>query len=253
MKNTCSLLLLTLTCLSPLHAKNTPNDLSFQTIDMKENDPQELKNLSEAFGHFIGRNLNNPGFNFDLESVIKGIRNGEKGKPSPMSDEKYEQLLQTYQAKAVMALSDENLRKATDFLAGNKLRGTIIEIEPSMLQYEILTKGKGESVKESSSPTIHYTGKFVDGQVFGSTKDADEPVTISLDQTIPGFKKGIVSMKEGEKRRLYVHPDLGYGTQGPLPPNSLLIFDIEVIKSETKEEQEPEQADASNSFKMPSW
>ena len=44
------------------------------------------------------------------------------------------------------------------------------------------------------------------------------PITIPLDQTIPGFSKGIVGMKEGEKRRLFVHPDLGYGTTGQLPP-----------------------------------
>lgn len=253
MKNTCTLLLMALTCMGPLYGQNTASDLSYQTVDMKKNDPEELKNLSKAFGHFIGRNLKNPGFHFDLESVIKGMRDGAEGKPAPMSDKEYEQLLQTYQAKAIMALSEENLRKATDFLAGNKLKETVIEIEPSKLQYEILTEGTGESVKEGSSPSIHYTGQFIDGQIFGSTKDAGEPVTLSLDQTIPGFKKGIVGMKEGEKRRLYVHPELGYGTQGPLPPNSLLIFDIEVIKNDTNEEKEPEQAESDNTFEMPSW
>ncbi len=57
-------------------------------------------------------------------------------------------------------------------------------------------------------------------------------MTIPLDQTIQGFNLGIAGMKEGEKRRLFVHPELGYGTTGHLPPNSLLIFDIEVVKAD---------------------
>jgi peptidylprolyl isomerase len=226
-----------LVCLSPLCGETSGKPLSAQAVNNQNNDPEEIKKLSKAFGHFIGKNLNNPGFSFDINMVIEGMRNGAAGKPAPMSDQEYEQLLQIYQAKAYLALSDENLRKASDFLAGNKFKKTVVEIEPGKLQYEILQKGTGEVVQENSSPTIHYTGKFIDGQTFGSTEENGEPVTLSLQQTIPGFKKGIVGMKEGEKRRLYVHPDLGYGTQGPLPPNSLLIFDVEVVKSDTAEDE----------------
>jgi len=78
---------------------------------------------------------------------------------------------------------------------------------------------------------INYTGKYIDGTVFGSSETAGGPITVPIDQTIPGFSKGIVGMKEGEKRRLFVHPDMGYGTTGQLPPNSMLIFDIEVVKA----------------------
>lgn len=54
---------------------------------------------------------------------------------------------------------------------------------------------------------------------------------ISLDETIPGFNKGLIGMKEGEKRTLFIHPDYGYGTSGYLPPNSLLTFEVELIKA----------------------
>ncbi len=232
-----SLILATI-CAGTLSAQDSNAQPNMQFVDTQKNDPEELKKLSKAFGHFIGRNLDNPGFSFDIEMVISGIRDGAAGNPPPMTDQEYEQLLQIYQAKAYLALSDENLRKATDFLAGNKLKDNVIEIEPSKLQYEIIKEGSGEVVEENSSPTIHYTGKFIDGQTFGSTEEAGEPVTLSLQQTIPGFKKGLVGMKEGEKRRLYVHPELGYGTQGPLPPNSLLIFEVEVVKANTTDDDE---------------
>lgn len=61
---------------------------------------------------------------------------------------------------------------------------------------------------------------------------------ISLDETIPGFSKGIVGMKEGEKRTLYIHPDLAYGVNGSLPPNSLLTFEIEIVKANNPQDQE---------------
>lgn len=255
MKFTFSHLTLALLCLSPLAAKEEL--IRIDTISMEDN-PEELLNLSEAFGHFIGRNLKNPGVNFDMERVIKGIRNGADGKPSPISDEKYERLLGVYQTKAIIALQEENLKKAVDYLEKNKREVGVLEIEPGKLQYKIITAGQGELVKEESSPLIHYSGQFIDGQSFGSTEQAGSPITLTLSQTIPGFKKGIVGMKEGEKRRLFVHPELAYGTNGPLPPNSLLIFDVQVVKHDQIIEEKDEDIDEleesqEDDFELPNW
>ena len=52
-----------------------------------------------------------------------------------------------------------------------------------------------------------------------------------IKQSIPGFAKGMLGMKEGEKRVLYIHPELAYGLTGQLPPNSLLIFEVEIVKA----------------------
>lgn len=196
---------------------------------------QEMLKLSQAFGHFIGRNLHTPGMDFDLESIIVGMREGVAGKPAPMSDKDYEALLAKVQEKALKALASTNLKAAEVFIVENKSKPNVKEIEPGKLQYLILEEGKGATVAEHNSPLINYSGAFIDGTVFSSSKEAGGPITIPLDQTIPGFSKGIVGMKEGEKRRLFVHPDMGYGISGQLPPNSLLIFDIEVIKADNKD------------------
>jgi peptidylprolyl isomerase len=192
---------------------------------------EDIKKISEAFGHFIGRNLNTPGVNFDVESVITGIRNGVAGKPAPMSDKEYEEKMLLLQKVAFSKLSDINLKAATEFMEKNVKEKGVIVVEPGKLQYMIIEQGNGPAVESNGSPLINYTGKYLDGTVFGSSVDAGGPITIPLDQTIPGFSKGIAGMKEGEKRRLFVHPDLGYGTMSHLPPNSLLIFDIEVLKA----------------------
>ncbi len=201
----------------------------------KKDQQIDMKKLSEAFGHFIGRNLQSPGLSFDLDSIIKGIREGAAGQPAPLSEKEYEEMMTAVQEKAFKEMSSANLKAANEFMDKNKQTAGVVEVVPSKLQYSILKEGTGATVGAHSSPKIHYTGKYQDGTVFGTSEEMGGPITIPLDQTIPGFSKGITGMKEGEKRRLYVHPDLGYGTTGQLPPNELLIFDIEVIKADSDE------------------
>lgn len=190
--------------------------------------------ISEAFGHFIGRNLKSPGADFHLESVIKGIRNGAKGSPAPMSDQDYEVAMTRLQEQAFETIAKENLQAANVFLKKNKGEDGVVELEAGKLQYIVLKKGTGDIVEQSSAPLINYSGKYLDGTLFGSSEETGGPITIPLSQTIPGFSKGMVGMKEGEKRRLFIHPDLGYGTLGNLPPNALLVFDIEIVKANSE-------------------
>lgn len=205
-----------------------------------ENSNLDINKVSQALGNFIGRNLNSPGIHFDLESIIKGIRDGAAGKPSPLSDQEYEKAMTELQQQAVAAVSTKNLDAANAFMKENAHAKGVVEIIPEKLQYTILQEGKDPAVVEHGTPQITYTGKYLDGTVFGSSDAAGGPITVPLDQTIPGFSKGIVGMKEGEKRRLFVHPDVGYGTSGQLLPNSLLIFDIEVIKATSPEKNTAE-------------
>lgn len=210
-------------------------------------DTEDTRGISEAFGHFIGRNLKTTGVNFDVESLVKGIRDGAAGKPAPMSDQEYEEKMTALQERAFKHLSDENLKAANEFLDKNKKENKIVELEPGKLQYVVVQEGKGPVVTDQSTPLIEYTGTYIDGTVFGSSKDTGGPITIPLSQTIPGFSKALVGMKEGEKRKIFVHPDLGYGVSGHLPPNSLLIFDVEVLKannSNSKDNDENKTSDA---------
>ncbi len=198
---------------------------------------EEVSQISEAFGNFIGRNLKTTGIDFDIEAIVKGIRDGAAGKPSPLSDADYEKKMIALQESAFKKMAETNLKSAESFLQSNASKQGVKVLEPGKLQILILKEGSGPEVKEGFSPQITYTGKYIDGTVFGSSEDAGGPITIPLDQTIPGFSKGLLGMKEGEKRRIFVHPDLGYGTTGHLQPNSLLIFDVEVIKANNQDDK----------------
>ena len=220
-----SLLMALMLCMSTGVMAEKQNETQ---VSSKEFDVQKI---SEAFGHLIGDNLETPGFKFDLDSIIKGMRDSIEGVPSPMTQEEYEEAITTIQEKAFNALSDENLKNANSFLNQNAQENSVVEVESGKLQYKVEKDGTGEEVFEHSAPLIHYTGTFIDGTVFGSSLENGEPITLPLSQTIAGFSKGIVGMKEGEKRTLFIHPELGYGTTGHLPPNSLLIFEVEVVKA----------------------
>lgn len=213
-----------------------------------ENTDLDVSKVSQALGNFIGRNLNSPGIHFDVESIIKGIREGAEGKPSPMNEQEYEKAMSQLQEQALKAVSVKNLDAANAFMKENTKAKGVVEIIPEKLQYIILQEGKEPAVVEHGTPEIIYTGKYVDGTVFGNSDAAGGPITVPLDQTIPGFSKGIAGMKEGEKRRLFVHPDMGYGTSGQLLPNSLLIFDIEVIKANSPDKSGLESFQDEGSF-----
>jgi peptidylprolyl isomerase len=93
----------------------------------------------------------------------------------------------------------------------------------------VLKSGCGQAVESYNSPIVRYSARPLNGASF-SNKEADE--MISLEDSIPGFRKGILGMKEGEARVLYIHPDLGYGDQGRADSASLLVFEVEVIKAD---------------------
>lgn len=199
----------------------------------------DIKKVSEALGNFIGKNLKTPGLSFDVESLVKGIKDGAAGKPSPMGEKEYEQAMLQLQQKALDTVAAKNLQDADAFLQKNLKEAGVIELQPGRLQYIVIQEGKGPAVEDHGTPQINYTGKYIDGTVFGTSEASGGPISVPLDQTIPGFSKGLKGMKEGEKRRLFVHPEIGYGTTGQLTPNALLIFDVEVVKAtspETKEE-----------------
>ncbi|MEZ5315424.1 MAG: FKBP-type peptidyl-prolyl cis-trans isomerase [Chlamydiales bacterium] len=183
--------------------------------------------ISETMGYLLVRHLVQPGFQCNLDRFIQGIQNARAGKEPPMSEEEYEQAISSIQETIFLQTAENNLAQADAFLKQNKMEKGVEEIDPQ-LQFRIVKKGSGEEVSCDSTPLIHYQGSLIDGTIFAHS---DNPTPLPIKQSIPGFTKGLVGMKEGEKRILYIHPELGYGISGNLPPNSLLIFEFEVLKA----------------------
>ena len=124
-----------------------------------------------------------------------------------------------------------NLQQSELFLAQNLLKSEVIEIEPG-LQYMVLESSQSNSSRPKLSDTItaDFHGTLMDGSVFWSSIDIGEPLTIQLSQLIPGCKKMISLMQEGDFWRVFIHPSMAYGQEGrpTIPPNSALTFDIKL-------------------------
>ncbi len=205
--------------------------LSTQGFSEEKKEGPDISKLSEALGHMIGKNLLDMGVNLDIAQVVKGLKDSSQGKVPPLNENECVAAISTAQEEVFKDKAKTNLQAAETFLKKNSEEKGIVTLEEGKIQYKIETEGSGALVAAHGTPLVKYTGKFLDGKVFGSSKEEED---ISLDELIPGLKTGLIGMKEGEKRTLYIHPDLGYGTAGMLPPNSLLCFEVEVVKAQTE-------------------
>lgn len=117
------------------------------------------------------------------------------------------------------------------FLKANREKPGV-KTTASGLEYEVLTEGTGPRPARTDTVLVHYEGRLVDGTVFDSSYRAGQPVAFPLDQVIPGWTEGVQLMTQGSKYRLTVPPALGYGAKGAggvIPPNAVLVFDIELL------------------------
>ncbi|TNC88199.1 FKBP-type peptidyl-prolyl cis-trans isomerase [Thalassolituus sp.] len=127
--------------------------------------------------------------------------------------------------------AEANIAEGRAFLETNRDREEVTETSTG-LQYEIITEGTGDKHPAASSRvTVHYHGTLLNGSVFDSSVQRNEPIAFGLNQVIPGWTEGVQLMTEGAKYRFWIPADLGYGNRkvGTIPAGSVLVFEVELL------------------------
>jgi len=192
------------------------------------------KDTSYAFGMFLGaqfrdfQNAYSLDVPLDYEEFFQGFRAFVEGNEPRMTLEEVEEKVNT---AIIASLKKKNLEEEKAFLEENA-RKPGIQVTPSGLQYEVLSEGTGAKPGAEDRVQVNYEGKLLNGTIFDSSYTRGQPAEFSLKGVIPGWTEGLQLMPEGSTYRFFIPSSLAYGPEGAgnsVPPNSLLIFKVDLL------------------------
>ncbi len=203
--------------------------------------PTEQKDkVSYSIGANIGSSLKSDGIDVNPEMLQRGMSDAFNGVKLQLSQEEMMQTMQAFQtemrgkmAAQRTAMGEKNKSAGEAFLAENKKKDGV-KTTKSGLQYKVLTEGKGEKPKATDTVSTNYRGTLIDGTEFDSSAKHGGPASFPVNAVIPGWTEALQMMPVGSKWQLAIPPSIAYGEsgQGPITPNSTLLFDVELLKIE---------------------
>ncbi len=202
--------------------------------------PTEKDQVSYMIGMEMAQSLQQVKGDVDVDVIAKAIRTVLAGEKPLMTEQQAAQVAQDFGQKMMarkqaemQADAAKNLKAGEEFLAANAKKPGVVTL-PSGLQYQVITAGSGPKPTLDSVVEVNYEGKLLDGKVFDSSYQRNEPATFPLNRVVPGWQEGLQQMPAGSTYMLWVPAKLGYGEMGtpggPIPPNATLVFKVELIK-----------------------
>jgi FKBP-type peptidyl-prolyl cis-trans isomerase FklB len=202
------------------------NDPSLKTDEQK---------VSYGFGLQFGNQLMQNNFEgLDLDAVYQGLRNVYSGDGSQLSESALNNAYEAVGNKRKAAAESQAKKLAelgARFLEENAKRDGVTVTE-SGLQYEILEAGTGAKPGPKATVKTHYHGTFIDGKVFDSSIDRNEPAEFGVNEVVKGWTEALQLMPTGSKWRLALPAELAYGEAGSppiIPGNSVLVFELHLM------------------------
>ena len=190
-----------------------------------------LDGKHSVFGHVVeGLDVVNSIEQGDSIKSVEIIRKGADAEAFVVSRETFTQYVLAAEEKNQKREAKEKAKLEDEF----KNRWPDAILTPSGLRYVVKKAGDGKkSPVHGQKVTVHYTGSLLDGRVFDSSVRRGSPAQFAIGEVIEGWNEALATMSAGEQRTLIIPPELGYGTMGypgVIPPNSYLVFDVELIK-----------------------
>ena len=184
--------------------------------------------IESSLAQIVYRKLNKYQDEIDFDKVLSLAKGFSKGK-YPMKEEAeiYAPLIDLAEKKAErdMALT---LERAEGFLETLRANEAVKEIVPGKVFVEILKEGSGEVISAKDPVSIHFKEYGIDGALIKDT--LQKAYAIPLSQTIKGFQLGLDGARVGETRKLYIHPDYGFGRMGRKGANKLLVYEVTIVE-----------------------
>lgn len=197
----------------------------------------EQEKLGYIIGMDIGSSLRNEGTEIDIDALIDALRTTYEGGTPKLTTEQAQAIREGFIAQRRAAaeaeakqLADANQAAGAAYLAEN-LGKEGVQVTESGLQYKVIRMGDGAKPVPSDEVEVHYRGTLLDGTEFDSSYARNETTKFRLDRVIAGWTEGLQLMSVGSKFEFYIKPDLAYGPGGggPIPPNSTLKFEVELL------------------------
>lgn len=210
------------------------------------------KKVNYAFAIGLADNMEQSGVTIEPEAFAQALKDKRDGVELRLSEEERQEVMQTFQEQQMSQREEEkskqaeaNQKEAEAFFTENAEAEGVEETE-SGLQYKVLEEGDGAKPSAEDTVTVHYRGRLLDGTEFDSSYERDQPATFALDSVIAGWTEALQLMPVGSKYEIYVPADLAYGPggNGPIPPNSALIFEVELLEIAEAEEVEENGSDS---------
>jgi FKBP-type peptidyl-prolyl cis-trans isomerase FklB len=199
--------------------------------------------VSYIIGIDIGKNLKNQSIDIDPDILARGIKDAISGKKPLMTEQEVQETTAAFQkemtakqTELIKKVGEKNRKEGEAFLAENKQREGVKTLV-SGLQYKVIKAGAGKKPKLTDTVVTQYRGTLIDGTEFDSSYRRGKPATFPVNGVIPGWVEALQLMEEGSKWQLFIPPNLAYGERGAgrdIPPNSTLIFEIELISIQEK-------------------
>jgi peptidylprolyl isomerase len=228
-KTLCLITLASSSLLAKSHPKTKDEPAKVET---KQEQNVDIKVLSKSVGHLFSKTITDIGIHFNIDEVIQGLKEAAEGIPSPLSESECVSAITQEQKKSFDKLALKNLQEAETFLKEEATNKQVTVLDEGKVVYRVLKQGEGPQISDQGKIAIHYKGSLLNGEVFGESSKEE---ILEISQLVTGLRDAIAGMKEGEKRLIHIHPDKGYGTEGMLPPNSLLCFEIELAQAQVEE------------------
>lgn len=190
-----------------------------------------MDKFSYGLGLGIGQQLAQMGAEVNVDDFAQAIRDVLEGKETAVSFAEAQQIVNSHFAEMEKKAHAAAIEQGEMFLKMNKERPGVVTL-PSGLQYEVLASGNGRKPKAADQVRCHYEGRLVDGTLFDSSIERGEPAVFGVNQVIAGWTEALQLMSEGDKWKLYIPYNLGYGEQGAggvIPPYSTLVFEVELL------------------------